>query len=356
MPVLSETLNRCEKEAGKDHGARFRYLLQLANTVDRVPSLVHLQDFVARIRKYWQPSPLQLDAISRVIGIPHGTTFLGGFAKGSSPLSFSRFHRKLIALQLIVRVANPNLILQRKHPLCGPTTFIQSVARENPVSYVNYVIGLATTRTGSLKTSSSTQRLRVHVRSKSNILHKHASHLDIPEADYVALASLRNSENILPYRGWWLNQTIQGGTTAGDLIKWMQRAGFRHVENHTHLFDPAWSLGIGGKNRVEQNLLRAQQKLAGNAPHTIIVIGSSAGKLAHLALNDGKKDSFFDQVFGAHVVLLRGVQMTTTDVAFDVITWGKESDQTNLVKIPWSKVRSRSATRLHHGEYRHETG
>ncbi len=319
---------------------RFNYLLEQASLVDQNPTANQVEQAVRQIRQYWRPTQKQVDALRIVVGRQRPNNFQGpSFLTGAGALEFANFHRELIALQLVVRIANPNLMLQGTHSLCGPVAFLIGLAHQDPAMYVQYVIDLATTRQGSL-TIGNARSLNVHVRRKSNILQKPTDHAEIPEADYVALASLRNSESILPYRSKFTNRMLQGATTNGELCKWMEKAGFQHCQDHSHLGNPAWSLALGGEGRVRANLQLAIQRLAANPPYTVLMSGAQGSNLAKKALSDNYLDTGFTKIFGAHIVLLRGVTIGAAGVQFDIVSWGRETDAANLVTIPWDVVRS----------------
>ena len=159
---------------------------------------------------YWKPSVIQDLALKKVVGIKVGAGYqgiyrrMGGFLHGGGALPWVHFSRELVALQLIVRIADYKYIHQANHSLCGPVTFIQGVAQRDPAEYVDFVIDLATQRRGTIHNRT------VHVRAGSALLHKHAHPNSIKAADYIALASLRDSANLFPYRSRVTNTDLEG--------------------------------------------------------------------------------------------------------------------------------------------------
>jgi hypothetical protein len=287
------------------------------------------------------------------------TGFVGDcFLQGIRPLAFAHFDRPLIALQLLARVIDPRLILQGSHSLCGVVSFMQGVALNNPLGYVQYVTGLATGRNGLLQMNAGGHSLRVHVRSGSGILRKHDnhratylnqdnySHRSIPAADYVALASLRDSSNILPYRSPFTSRMLEGASIAGDYRSWMVNAGFTNVEDHTH-GNPFWARGPGADARIYANLQLAEQRAA--AGQVVLMSMTRGGRLALQALGKGTSSTIMEDLFMGHTVLLRKVDFVgrtsgnpphPSAVGLHIVTWGKETNLATLPHIPWDEIMS----------------
>ena len=270
---------------------------------------------------YWKPKGSQSLALTKVVGT-------NGFLHGGGPLPWVHFSRELIALDLIVRIANCKYIQQKNHELCGPVTFMQGVARRDPVEYVDFVIGLATLRRGAIGNRT------VKVRAGSALLHKHSHPNSIKAADYIALASLRDSANLLPYRSPFTDRATEGTTSTREIVAWMRDAGFQNVEDHTH-----WSWPLAGmllkahreafaQQTMQQNVQTMQNRLTGG--HTVIMC--AAANLAHMALGQNTRTS------GAHATLVKAVAIRPNGVSFTIVTWGEEVK--NTVTIPWSKLGS----------------
>jgi hypothetical protein len=332
VPELIDTLNMALYPYNTA-AARAEALARSANQVDTNPPAGEVQLFFDVLRSYWEPTPFEVNAAAGVMGTKVGHAYVGGFLHSGGALPWVNFNREIVALQLICRIVDYKLIEQKNHPICGPVSFMHDIARQNPVAYVNFVIGLAENRRGTIG------NVTVKVRSKSKLLHKHANPGRMREADYIALASLRNADNILPYRGWWTNRVLEAVTLPSQVAKWMQDAGYQNVEDHSHLF---WRLAGGllksdrnsfADSNMKPNLVKMQSALANGST----VIMYAAGNLAHTALRDHVRDPWLFTAFGGHFMLVRGVQISTTGAAFDLVTWGKDS-KSNPVEIPWSNV------------------
>jgi hypothetical protein len=302
-------------------------LLHDANEVDTIPTLKDVQDFLTFLKTFWTPSTEQNAAIDRVIGT-------GGFFHGTAALPWRNFERKMIALQLIVRIADVKYIDQEKHPLCGPVSFMQGIARRNPDDYAKFVIDLATTRKGTIN------NLNVKVRSRSGILGKHPHRARIKEADYIALASLRNDTSTFPYRAPWTNRVLQGATSAHAVVQWMKDAGYTNVQDHSHAM---WRMAgvllkehreAVASGRMQRNLKKMKDHLSQG--DTVFMV--AAGNLAHSALGESDRSAWYLTAFGGHFMLVRDMSIGDDGVRFDLVSWGKTT--TNPPEVPWSKIGS----------------
>ena len=303
-------------------------MLDIASKVGAAPTVNQVEQLYDDLVMYGNLSDVHKRALEKVVGSQAGAGYQGGFLHGGGPLPWVNFSRELIALQLIVRIADYKYIQQKNHELCGPVTFMQGVARRDPVEYVNFVIGLATQRRGTIGNR------KIKVRAGSALLHKQPNPNSIEEADYIALASLRDNANIFPYRSRFTSSATEGMTTPGEIVAWMRDAGFRNVEDHTH---GGWPLAgmlmkahrqAFAQRTMQQNVQTMDNRLT--AGHTVIMC--AAANLAHMALGQNTRTS------GAHATLVKGVAVRQDGITFSIVTWGQEV--TNRVTIPWSKLGS----------------
>ena len=311
------------------------------------------------------PTPAQTAALTTLVGPIGGVGGIAGwfphdasFFSGAGALRFRNFNRRLIAFQLIIRVADPKYIDQGTHPLCGPVVLMEAFARNYPAEYVAYVIGMALNGAGMVRFAGGAKV--ISLQADSNIFGKHSNHAHIPEADYIALASLRDQGHWLihtPYRSSFTNRMIEGATTAGTLMRWMTDGGYANVEDLTltRMRNAATKLmffSTGVRDSVGESLMRANLNTAINR----MALGRSvfmavAGNLAHYALNrQGHRDAMYMTAFGGHWVTLlnvnfvaavapgAGVAANRGGVQFEIRTWTEETDAANLVTVPWSKV------------------
>ena len=320
MPTIADKVYSLDPSSTDDEATEA--LLDIANKVGTAPTVPEVEQDYADLVMYWKPKGSHDRALTKVVGT-------NGFLHGGGPLPWVHFRRELIALELIVRIADYKYIQQENHELCGPVTFMQGVARRDPVEYVDFVIGLATLRRGTIG-----NQVVIKVRAGSALLHKHSHANSIKAADYIALASLRDSANLFPYRSRFTDRAKEGMTTPGEIVVWMRDAGFQNVEDHTQ---GGWLLAgmlmkahrqAFAQQKMQQNVQTMQNRLT--AGYTVIMC--AAANLAHMALGQATRES------GAHAMLVKGVAFRPDGVTFSIVSWGQEVK--NRETIPWSKLAS----------------
>jgi hypothetical protein len=140
---------------------------------------------------------------------------------------FPRIHLADVVAGLRERVNDPHKQNQRAASLCGPAAFFYCVLNYKPELYVQYVIDLFTTgkaRIGSLKVEPS-----IYCRIYEPPADK------IAAVDWVALASLRDSENtIMDYSS--ADDTVAGITRPGTLASWFRDIGYQGVRDDTNYY------------------------------------------------------------------------------------------------------------------------
>jgi hypothetical protein len=159
------------------------------------------------------------------------------FSRRSSPGAFIHLHRATIASQLRARVKDPTLINQGQAGLCPSAVVVYSVARSNLPEYVRavtklYEFGRATIGKWDLEPGADLKSYRLPVTA------------GIPEADWIILSSIRDSEN------WFFDyqsETNNGGAWGGEVAAWLKKAGYSDV-----LED--WNYGM---NKTATNLQKA---------------------------------------------------------------------------------------------------
>lgn len=161
--------------------------------------------------------------------------------------------------QLLKRIKNPYLIDQGYSSLCGPNVIMRCLAETRPIEYVSYVLDLyefGEARIGNLVVKPSLACLNASNKrvgsDKSSII----------AADWIALASLRDSENgIFDYQS--TNDQVSGITLPSTIEHWFKKIGYNNVVNRTNLF---WDKGI-------DTLVKAQKAYA-SGHHVCLFINS----------------------------------------------------------------------------------
>jgi hypothetical protein len=140
---------------------------------------------------------------------------------------FPRIDEADIITGLYDRVLDPTKQNQGAAGLCGPAAFFYCVLNYKPELYIQYVIDLFTTgkaRIGSLEVKPGTG-CRVYQPPTDKIA----------AVDWVALASLRDSDNFVMDLSS-VDDEVSCGSMPGDVTDWFRKIGYREVGNDTNLY------------------------------------------------------------------------------------------------------------------------
>ncbi|NQT87246.1 hypothetical protein HQ560_10810 [bacterium] len=156
------------------------------------------------------------------------------FAAGRGNGAFPNVPRRDVASGLTERIDHPQSIQQGGASLCGPSALLYHVARDMPERYATFATtlyerGRATLGTLSVEPGSD---LRNATQSAYRLP---APRIPLNAADWVTLASIRDSENFfLDYQA--AGDAAAGITMPGKLADWYTAAGYRQVRNETNAF------------------------------------------------------------------------------------------------------------------------
>jgi hypothetical protein len=139
---------------------------------------------------------------------------------------FPHISRADIVAGLIERVRDPTKQSQATASLCGPAALLYCILNEHPDVYAQYVMDLFETgegRIGALKVKPGAE-CRNYAPPQGKIA----------PVDWVALASLRDSENTaLSYAS--VDDDVAGITMPHTLASWFRDAGYAGVRNDTNV-------------------------------------------------------------------------------------------------------------------------
>jgi hypothetical protein len=152
-------------------------------------------------------------------------SIVAAFANGPKTGAFRHLGHTEVLQGIRNRLANPDKIDQGDANLCGPASFLYCVLKDYPETWVTYVTQMW------LKGSARIHGLEV--KPSQRCLNANPSGLKA--VDWVALASLRDSENAFLDCGS-SSDSISGRTMPGALASWFERAGYKNVVNDTNLF------------------------------------------------------------------------------------------------------------------------
>lgn len=142
---------------------------------------------------------------------------------------FPKIKRADVAKGIRARLANPELIDQGGSSLCGPAALMFAVLRKSPTLYVRYVTTLYDTGSAALGDSPG-----IWVNPGSDCRNCEPGG-ELPAVDWVALASLRDSENdFTDYQD--PSDQAAGITPPVTLGLWLKKCGFEDRRNETNSF------------------------------------------------------------------------------------------------------------------------
>lgn len=121
--------------------------------------------------------------------IDYALSLAAGFAKGGHGKGFARIDRQVVADGLRARIEKPVTQNQAAASLCGPAALFYCLLEEHPELYAQYVIDLFNTGEARIKS--------LHVKPSAGCRAYQPPPDKIHAVDWIALASLRNSENTL---------------------------------------------------------------------------------------------------------------------------------------------------------------
>jgi hypothetical protein len=140
---------------------------------------------------------------------------------------YPKINRAALADGLVARINDPNLIDQRGTPLCGPSSLVRAVALDNPDAYAQAAIDLFTR--GSARIGNMNVRPGKELRES-------APEGNTNPADWILIASIRDSDNWFFSTAGWFSSTIAGITRPGTMESWFRDAGYTDIINLTYLF------------------------------------------------------------------------------------------------------------------------
>lgn len=215
---------------------------------------------------------------------------------------FHKIARSKVAEGLLERVYNPSAIHQKGSSLCGPAALLFDLATRDPVSYVRYVTSLYETGVGKIR--------EITVEAGGD-LREYDPGQNVEASDWIALASLRDSENyFFDYQD--ANDEFAGITLPGELEDWFRKAGYAEVVNDARVV----------VDQEEENIRRA---------HSYYLQGFRVCLFIHSNMLSKSTESDGSMTPDHWVVLTSPVEhkLTTIDgglvktISLHIYTWGQ---------------------------------
>jgi len=232
------------------------------------------------------------------------------FAKRGSSAAFPQIARSDVVDGLLDRTkaGGEKNIDQARSSLCGPACVMFCFAARQQEKYVRYVIDLY--EQGEAQFGTLTVKPGAVCRSYTPS--------GIDPVDWIALASLRDSENrYLDYKS--VESDAAGITLPGTMVKWFRSIGYGHVQESTQLF--------GGMVQNDDHIRKAGS-LRTHGLDVCLFINAQMlypNSMAGLSLNPNH-----------WVLMLRaiGIDTKTRRISMEVFTWGG----TRLVPVTQSGI------------------
>lgn len=237
--------------------------------------------------------------------IKYALSLVDAFEPGGHEKGFARIARQDVVDGLRMRITDPTSQDQSAASLCGPAAFFYCVLDEMPHLYTQYVIDLY--KTGEARIGS------LHIKPSSGCRAYQPPPSKIHPVDWIALASLRDSENtLLDYSS--ADDTAAGITMPHSLADWFRKIGWKGVHNITNVFFT--------KGRSEVNECMRYFDTA----HICLFINMQM-------LNPLK---FADHSVSPNhwVVLTRNMNVQNGGIKFGVYSWGKQLQIPNTGSYP----------------------
>ncbi|WP_431281830.1 hypothetical protein ACQW02_20870 [Humitalea sp. 24SJ18S-53] len=176
------------------------------------------------------------------------------FSKRGGAGVFPHISRADVVAGLRERLADKKSISQKTTSLCGPSALCTSLLHDDPDVYVTYVISVWETGVGKLGTIvvKPGEDCRNYKPKPMPSKFSGKPRNFIAPVDWVALASLRDSENdVFDYDD---DDDAAGGITMPeDLAEWFTKVGYRDQRNETNIW-----FTKGAANIDEAGRLRSQ--------------------------------------------------------------------------------------------------
>jgi hypothetical protein len=174
------------------------------------------------------------------------------FRRGSKQ-AFSHLDRGKVADVLDARLSDPNSFNQAHTWLCGIATFVRVWAFDHPVEYVKLAVNLFESGSGRLEGQAKYAGKPI---VPSNALKNCPPGLDMPQADWIVLASIReafnnvwgytNDEGIFHIKAWNFPADVvnefraAGYTRIRNKANWTAPSGYDNLMEASDLYDSDW--------------------------------------------------------------------------------------------------------------------
>lgn len=221
----------------------------------------------------------------------YATDILCEFLKRMGQPYFPRLDRDLVGIHLLLRVSNPNIINQQNAGLCGPVSFLYSLAFDSPAAYAKFGIDLY--EKGEAKIGRATIK-------PSSACRHYFPPPPMSHGEWLTAGSLRDSENFF----FDYDSVGASGSSSNDeMARWFERAGYTDVHYDDNV--------VTSRDAGDINLVNRYY----NTGYRVLLRINSK-----LLYKDTQADSSHR---GNHFVILRSpITVIGQTVSLTVYTWG----------------------------------
>jgi hypothetical protein len=255
---------------------------------------------------------------------------IAAFEQSATPSLWPHLEKQAIVTEMRSRINDPFKVNQGRQPFCGPASILFELIRKQPLRYVQLCRNLFEQGSFQAKTKQVYASERLRHASKGN--------LQMGQADWMVLATLRDSENLLfpvDPEAPELMRNLSGMTKSWEMKGWTKEIlGYEQVKyNHTYLLGDMRALQSAARvietGGVAFMLVTANGLLGQTTPdkqdlpvampnHWITLLGN-------VSIQKGS--------FGKH---------DSGHVSFDVFTWAKQmhvdADEEPFERFLWGIV------------------
>lgn len=164
----------------------------------------------------------------RVSAVSSAQALVDAYLARGATTVWPGINARTAAQQIRDRCQDHRLFQQGNLSLCGPAAFLMVWAGRDPVGYAQYALSLLETGQGSIGSNVVTASESMLALNYPRLGNPYGgpTTMSTPEADFVAMAALRNDANmILPYDGRAAMEPASGGTFPDELAGWMRDTG-----------------------------------------------------------------------------------------------------------------------------------
>lgn len=228
------------------------------------------------------------------------------FENSIAPSLWPNLDKKQVVADMRSRINDPFLVNQGGQPFCGPAAILFELVRKQPLRYAQICRSLF--ETGSCQTQTK------HVEAPPR-LRQSQGQLRMSQADWMVLATLRNSENLIfpvDPNAPEIIRNLSGMTKSWEMNGWAREVlGYTNVKyDHTYIFGELDALqeaanaiakgGVAFALITAEGLLENQHPLVPYPSHWISLLGN-------ISIQPG--------TFG---------QPNSGKISFDIYTWAQK--------------------------------